>query len=64
MEDMINSLKDVGLSRYEAKAYIGIIKLISGTADEIAEKSDLPRSRVYDILNGLEKKGICIYSKR
>ena len=57
MEDMINSLKDLGLSRYEAKAYIGLTKIITGNADEIAEISDLPRSRVYDILNGLEKKG-------
>lgn len=57
MEDMINSLKGLGLSRYEAKAYIGLTKLVCGTADEIAEISDLPRSRVYDILNGLEKKG-------
>lgn len=61
MEDMINSLKDLGLSRYEAKAYIGLTKIITGNADEIAEISDLPRSRVYDILNGLEKKGICIH---
>ena len=53
MEDLINSLKDLGLSRYEAKAYIGLTKIITGNADEIAEISNLPRSRVYDILNGL-----------
>lgn len=57
MEDMINSLKDLGLNRYEAKAYIGLTKIITGNADEIAEISDLPRSRVYETLNGLEKKG-------
>ncbi len=61
MEDMINSLKDLGLNRYEAKAYIGLTKIITGNADEIAEISDLPRSRVYETLNGLEKKGICIH---
>ena len=57
MENLIDSLKNLGLSRYEAKAYIGLTKIITGNADEIAEISDLPRSRVYDILNGLEKKG-------
>ncbi len=57
MENMINSLKDIGLNRYEAQAYIGLTKIISGTADEIAQISNLPRSRIYDILNELEKKG-------
>ena len=57
MENLIDSLKNLGLSRYEAKAYIWLTKIITGNADEIAEISDLPRSRVYDILNGLEKKG-------
>lgn len=57
MEDMINSLKDLGLSRYEAQAYIGLTKIIKGHAEEIAQVSGLPRSRIYDILNDLEKKG-------
>ncbi|WP_407380238.1 TrmB family transcriptional regulator [Methanobrevibacter sp.] len=57
MEKLINSLKKLGLNRYEALTYIGINKIISGTADEIAQISQLPRSRIYDILNELEKKG-------
>ena len=57
MEKMINSLKKLGLNRYEAQAYIGLTKIITGQADEIAEVSNLPRSRIYDILNQLEKKG-------
>ncbi|MBR2558450.1 MAG: helix-turn-helix domain-containing protein, partial [Methanobrevibacter sp.] len=54
---MINSLKKLGLNRYEAQAYIGLTKIITGQADEIAEVSNLPRSRIYDILNQLENKG-------
>lgn len=57
MEKMIKSLKKLGLSRYESQAYIGLTKIITGQADEIAEISNLPRSRIYDILNQLEKKG-------
>ena len=57
MEKLIKILKKLGLNRYEALTYIGINKIISGTADEIAQISDLPRSRIYDILNELEKKG-------
>lgn len=57
MEKLINSLKKLGLSRYESQAYIGLNKIITGQADEIAKVSDLPRSRIYDILKGLEEKG-------
>lgn len=57
MEKMINSLKKLGLSRYEAQAYIGLNKIIEGNAEDIAKSSGLPRSRIYDILNDLEKKG-------
>lgn len=57
MENLINSLNKLGLSRYEAQAYIGLTKIIRGKAEDIAEVSQLPRSRIYDILKELEKKG-------
>lgn len=57
MEKLVNSLKKLGLNRYESLTYIGLNRIITGTADEIAKISDLPRSRIYDILNELEKKG-------
>ena len=57
MEKMINSLKKLGLNRYESQAYIALTQIITGQADEIAEAANLPRSRIYDILNQLEKKG-------
>ena len=57
MEKLINSLKKVGLSRYESQAYIGLNKIITGQADDIAKVSNLPRSRIYDILKSLEEKG-------
>lgn len=57
MEKLISSLNKLGLSRYESQAYIGLNKIITGQADDIAKVSNLPRSRIYDILNSLEKKG-------
>ena len=57
MEKLINSLKNFGLTRYESQAYIALTKLITAQADEIAEISNLPRSKIYEILNDLEKKG-------
>ncbi|MFM5882133.1 TrmB family transcriptional regulator [Methanobrevibacter gottschalkii] len=57
MENMINSLKKLGLNRYEALAYIGLNKIKTGQADEISEVSKLPRSRIYDVLKELNRKG-------
>ena len=56
MEQLIESLKKLGLTRYEAKAHIGLNKIGFGQANEISEISEIPRSRIYDILNELEKK--------
>ena len=57
MESIIESLEKFGLTRYEAKAYIGMTNLISGKAEEIAESSEIPRSKIYNTLKQLDKKG-------
>ena len=36
MESIIESLEKIGLTRYEAKAYIGMTNIITGKAEEIA----------------------------
>jgi sugar-specific transcriptional regulator TrmB len=57
MESIIESLEKFGLTRYEAKAYIGMTNLISGKAEEIARASEIPRSKIYNTLKQLDKKG-------
>lgn len=54
--ELINALKKFNLSTYEAKAYITLNSIISGTAVEISRESDIPRSKVYDVLKNLKKK--------
>lgn len=56
MNENISVLKGIGLTMYEAEAYVTLISLISATATEIAEKSGIPRSKIYDVLKGLSKK--------
>lgn len=56
MNDNTATLKGLGLTMYEAEAYVTLTSLISSTATEIAEKSGIPRSKIYDVLKGLVKK--------
>ena len=56
MDENITVLKGMGLTMYEAEAYVTLTSLISSNATEIAEKSGIPRSKIYDVLKGLYKK--------
>ena len=56
MNEDVSVLKGIGLTMYEAQAYVTLTSLISTTATEIAEKSGIPRSKIYDVLNGLAEK--------
>ena len=56
MKEDVTVLKGIGLTLYESKSYVTLTSLISATATEIAEKSDIPRSKIYDVLNGLSEK--------
>ena len=49
-------LKKLGLTMYEAQAYVTLTSLISSTATEISEKSGIPRSKIYEVLKGLVQK--------
>lgn len=56
MDSNIEMLKGLGLTMYEAQAYLTLTSLISSTATEIAEKSEIPRSKIYDVLKRLAEK--------
>ena len=56
MDANIEVLKGVGLTMYEAQAYVTLTSLISAPAVEISEKSGIPRSKIYDVLKKLAEK--------
>ncbi|WP_119815546.1 TrmB family transcriptional regulator [Halalkaliarchaeum desulfuricum] len=51
------TLRDLGFSSYEERAYRALLALGSATASEISEASEVPMGRIYDALSGLESHG-------
>lgn len=56
MDENISVLKGIGLTMYEAQAYVTLTSLIQATAVEVSEKSNIPRSKIYDVLKKLNEK--------
>jgi len=57
-EKAIELLGQLGLKEYEAKSLVALARRQSGTAKDISETSDVPRTRVYDAVRVLESKGL------
>lgn len=59
-EQLLKKLITLGLTSYEAKVYLAMMGRNSHTASEIAGFSGVPRQRVYDVLQSLHLKGLCV----
>ncbi|OPY34144.1 MAG: Sugar-specific transcriptional regulator TrmB [Methanomassiliicoccales archaeon PtaU1.Bin124] len=53
----LDGLIQVGLTEYEAKAYVAIVTIGEGGINDISQASGIPRSRVYDVMERLAGKG-------
>ena len=51
-------LTRLGLTSYEARAYVALIRRDSSSAAEVARVANLPRQRIYDVLGSLVGKGL------
>ena len=51
-------LTHLGLTTYEAKAYLALIRRGSSTAAEVARLASVPRQRIYDVLASLVERGL------
>lgn len=59
-KNFLNKLKDFGLNTYESKLWTALLSRGISTAGELSDISNVPRSRTYDVLESLEKKGFII----
>jgi sugar-specific transcriptional regulator TrmB len=54
----VERLVRLGLTTYEARAYLALVRRDSFTAAQIARTAGLPRQRIYDVLASLVEKGL------
>lgn len=54
----IEQLKRFGLSTYASRTYVALASLGSGTARDVSQVSDVPRTRVYDAIDELHDRGL------
>ena len=54
----VTLLQELGFKEYEARAFVALSRCDSGTAKEISEISEVPRTRVYDAIRVLEQQGL------
>lgn len=58
IDQAVETLQELGLKEYEARCFVGLVQLESGTAKRLDERTDVPRTRVYDAIRVLESKGL------
>mgnify|MGYP006288117555 CR=1 FL=1 len=56
--DAIEALEELGLSNYEAKVFVALQRLGTGTARDIHRATDVPRSQVYGAAENLQEQGL------
>jgi sugar-specific transcriptional regulator TrmB len=56
----LTKLREFGLNSYEAKIWSALLSRGVSSAGELSDISNVPRSRAYDVLESLEKKGFII----
>ena len=60
-EEFLSRLRKIfGLNLYEVRVWAALLSRGVSTAGELSDISNVPRSRTYDILESLEKKGFVI----
>ena len=53
-------LEELGLTNYEARVYLALIRRDVFTAAEVAREAQVPRQRVYDVLEGLTRRQLAL----
>jgi sugar-specific transcriptional regulator TrmB len=56
----VTHLQALGLNAYEARAYVALLERNTLTATQVANLAGIPRARVYETLETLTARGLCV----
>ena len=56
--EAVEQLQQLGFKEYEAEALVAVVALGIGTAKDVSNISEVPRTRVYDAIRVLEARGL------
>ena len=59
-QETTKKTKLFGLNTYEARIWAALLSRGVSTAGELSDIANVPRSRSYDVLESLEKKGFVV----
>ena len=59
-QEATKKIKSLGLNTYEVKIWTALLSRGVSTAGELSDIANVPRSRSYDVLESLEKKGFVV----
>jgi HTH-type transcriptional regulator, sugar sensing transcriptional regulator len=62
--NVINKLKQIGLSNREAEVYLALLQKSEFTAPELTKITKVTRTKIYELLQNLIHKGVCNENNR
>lgn len=57
---LVSLLKELNLTEYEAKALVTLFKFSESDAPTISRNSEIPKTRIYDVLDKLKDRGFVL----
>jgi sugar-specific transcriptional regulator TrmB len=57
-ERAVDALTDLGFGVYAARTFVALTELSGGTAVEVSDAADVPRTRVYDAVEELSETNL------
>jgi sugar-specific transcriptional regulator TrmB len=58
VQTAVEALEQLGLNSYEARSFVALHRLGSGTARDVHRLSEVPQSRVYGVMERLQDRGL------
>lgn len=56
-----NALLSLGLTNWESKTYLALVEIGSTTTGPLIQRCEVPQSKIYNVLESLNKKGLASY---